>query len=103
MARAMAEAAPTVAAVRCKSFGRAKIVEALELFGVSAHPRTGARALKAKLVELIESGAALAPGGEDRMGVDSAAGPVPAPGPRDEAAERDNPAVRDRRAQRLLP
>ena len=52
MALAMAEAAPTVAAVRCKSFGRAKIVEALELFGVSAHPRTGARALKAKLVEL---------------------------------------------------
>ena len=68
MARAMAEAAPTVAAVRCKSFGRAKIVEALELFGVSAHPRTGARALKAKLVELIESGAALAPVSADPLG-----------------------------------
>ena len=91
----MVAAAPSVAEVRSRSFGRAKIIEALHLFGVSADGRTGAKALKAQLVQLIESGAGV--GASDGMCVDIA--PVPSPGPHDAsagaAAERDNRAVRE--------
>ena len=51
----MTAVAPTAAEVRCRSFNRAKIIEALQLFGAPAHGRTGAKAL-----EVIESGAPVA-------------------------------------------
>ncbi len=47
----MATTAPTVAAVMQRSFSRANIVEALELFGVRANARTSAKALKVQLVQ----------------------------------------------------
>jgi len=43
----MAASVPTVDAVMLKSFGRPKIMEALELFGVRAAPMKGAKALSA--------------------------------------------------------
>ena len=73
----MAELAPvpTVAEVRRHSFGRAKVVEALQdRFGVQVHPRTGARALKAQLVQLIER---QAPGSNDAAGGQCAAQQAP--------------------------
>jgi hypothetical protein len=42
----MAALMPTVDAVMRPAFGRPKIMEALELFGVRAAPRQGAKALK---------------------------------------------------------
>ena len=56
----MTAVAPTAAEVRCRSFNRAKIIEALQLFGAPAHGRTGAKALEAQLLQLIESGAPVA-------------------------------------------
>ena len=50
----MAASVPTVDAVMLKSFGRPKIMEALELFGVRANARTGAKALKEQLLQLIQ-------------------------------------------------
>ena len=50
----MAASVPTVDAVMLKSFGRPKIVEALQLFGVRAAPMKGAKALKAQLLQLIQ-------------------------------------------------
>jgi hypothetical protein len=50
----MATPAPTVAVVMQRSFSRAKIVEALELFGIRANARTSAKALKVQLVQLIQ-------------------------------------------------
>ena len=49
----MAASVPTVDAVMLKSFGRPKIMEALELFGVRANARTGAKALKEQLLQLL--------------------------------------------------
>ena len=45
---------PTVDTVMRPSFGRPKIMEALELFGVRAAPRQGAKALKEQLLQLIQ-------------------------------------------------
>ena len=45
---------PTVDAVMRPAFGRPKIMEALELFGVRAAPRQGAKALKEQLLQLIQ-------------------------------------------------
>ena len=53
-AGAMATVVPTAAQVRKQAFGRPKIVEALQLLGVDAHHKMGAKALKAQ------------PGGERR-------------------------------------
>ena len=53
---AMATVVPTAAQVRKQAFGRPKIVEALQLLGVDAHHKTGAKALKAQLLQLIEGG-----------------------------------------------
>ena len=50
----MAASVPTVDAVMHKSFGRPKIVEALQLFGFRAAPMKGAKALKAQLLQLIQ-------------------------------------------------
>jgi hypothetical protein len=50
----MATPAPTVADVMQRSFSRANIVEALELFGVRANARTTATTLKVQLVQLIQ-------------------------------------------------
>ena len=50
----MAASVPTVDEVMLKSFGRPKIMEALELFGVRANARTGAKALKEQLLQLIQ-------------------------------------------------
>ena len=55
-AGAMATVVPTAAQVRKQAFGRPKIVEALQLLGVDAHHKTGAKALKAQLLQLIEGG-----------------------------------------------
>jgi len=44
------------AAVRKQACGRLKIVEALQLFGVDAHHKTGAKALKAQLLQLMPTG-----------------------------------------------
>ena len=52
----MATVVPTAAQVRKQAFGRPKIVEALQLLGVDAHHKTGAKALKAQLLQLIEGG-----------------------------------------------
>jgi len=52
----MAASVPTVAMVMQKSFNRPRIVEALEMFGVRAHARTGAKALQAQLLQLIREG-----------------------------------------------
>ena len=68
---------PTVDAVMRPAFGRPKIMEALELFGVRAAPRQGAKALKQQLLQLIQD---QAPGRVvgDGMVVDGA--PAHAPG-----------------------
>ncbi len=50
----MAASVPTVDEVMLKSFGRPKIMEALELIGVRANARTGAKALKEQLLQLIQ-------------------------------------------------
>ena len=52
----MATVVPTAAQVRKQAFGRPKIVEALQLLGVDAHHKMGAKALKAQLLQLIEGG-----------------------------------------------
>ena len=53
----MATVVPTAGQVRKQAFGRPKIVEALQLLGVDAHHKTGARtALKAQLLQLLEGG-----------------------------------------------
>jgi hypothetical protein len=44
---------PTVAAVMNRSFDKAKIVEALQLFGVHANSKDAAKALREQLVQLI--------------------------------------------------
>jgi hypothetical protein len=67
----MATPAPTVAAVMQRSFSRANIVEALELFGVRANARTSAKALKVQRVQLIQDQAPCSVVG-DGMLVDSA-------------------------------
>ena len=68
---------PTVDAVMRPSFGRPKIMEALELFGVRANARTGAKALKEQLLQLIQD---QAPGRVvgDGMVVDGAPAHAPA-------------------------
>jgi hypothetical protein len=73
----MATQAPTVAAVMQKSFSRANIVEALELFGVRANTRTSAKAFKVQLVQLIQDQAMCSVVG-DGMLVDSAPAHAPA-------------------------
>ena len=55
-ARAMAAVVPTAAEVRKQACGRPKIVEALQLLGVDAHHKTGAKALKAHLLQLMPTG-----------------------------------------------
>jgi hypothetical protein len=73
----MAALMPTVDAVMRPSFGRPKIMEALELFGVRAAPRQGAKALKEQLLQLIQD---QAPGRVvgDGMVVDGAPAHAPA-------------------------
>ena len=68
---------PTVDAVMRPAFGRPKIMEALELFGVRAAPRQGAKALKEQLLQLIQD---QAPGRVvgDGMVVDGAPAHAPA-------------------------
>ena len=86
----MATVVPTAAQVRKQAFGRPKIVEALQLLGVDAHHKTGAKALKAQLLQLLEGGPAGdgGGGGGDGMRVDSAGAPL-AP-----AAGAGNPRAR---------
>ena len=74
----MATEVPTAAQVRKQAFGRPKIVEALQLLGVDAHHKTGAKALKAQLLQLLEGGPAGdgGGGGGDGMRVDSAGAPL---------------------------
>jgi hypothetical protein len=74
----MATVVPTAAQVRKQAFGRPKIVEALQLLGVDAHHKTGAKALKAQLLQLLEGGPAGdgGGGGGDGMRVDSAGAPL---------------------------
>ena len=73
----MAALMPTVDAVMRPAFGRPKIMEALELFGVRAAPRQGAKALKEQLLQLIQN---QAPGRVvgDGMVVDGAPAHAPA-------------------------
>ena len=73
----MAAFMPTVDAVMRPAFGRPKIMEALELFGVRAAPRQGAKALKEQLLQLIQN---QAPGRVvgDGMVVDGAPAHAPA-------------------------
>ena len=73
----MAALMPTVDAVMRPAFGRPKIMEALELFGVRAAPRQGAKALKEQLLQLIQD---QAPGRVvgDGMVVDGAPAHAPA-------------------------
>ena len=47
---------PTAAEVRKQACGRPKIVEALQLLGVDAHHKMGAKALKAQLLQLMPTG-----------------------------------------------
>ena len=68
----MAAPVPAVAMVMQKSFNRPRIVEALEMFGVRADAREGARALQAQLFQLIRDQAPCRVGG-DGMLVDGAA------------------------------
>ena len=86
----MATVVPTAAQVRKQAFGRPKIVEALQLLGVDAHHKMGAKALKAQLLQLLEGGPAGdgGGGGGDGMRVDSAGAPL-AP-----AAGAGNPRAR---------
>ena len=49
----MAMPVPTVAAVMQRSFSRANIMEALELFCVRANTRTSAKSLKVQLVNQL--------------------------------------------------
>ena len=52
----MAAVVPTAAEVRKQACGRPKIVEALQLLGVDAHHKMGAKALKAQLLQLMPTG-----------------------------------------------
>jgi hypothetical protein len=77
----MAAPVPTEAMVMQKSFNRPRIVEALEMFGVRADARKGARALQAQLLQLIRDQAPCRVGG-DGMLVDPSNSPEKTKQPR---------------------